>query len=178
MNRSMTRSTLCAIAIASAIGGSLIAVAPAAFAAKAVLVQSADEPGRVPYQESMRIRNDSVNCPLPPSRTNFYCVARFPAVPPGMRLVVTHVSADYSRSVPAEVALVRLGMNASLDFTLALPVPVQVANGRFGRFVVSSSVTFFVNSGDSPSVFLMAASSDKVDAEIHVVLVGYLVSLP
>ena len=173
MNRSMTQA-LCAIAVAC----SSISITPAAHAAKPVLVQNADEPGRVPYQESLRIRNDSVNCPLPPSRTNFYCVATFPAVPAGMRLVVTHVSADYSRSEPGEVALVKLGMNANLVFTLALPVPVQVPNNRFGRFVVSSPVTFFINSGESPSVFLFAASSDKVDAEIHVVLVGYLVSLP
>ena len=177
MKRTMTRSmtqALCAIAVLC----SSISVTPAAFAAKAVLVQSADEPGRAPYQESMRIRNDSVNCPLPPTRTNFYCVATFPAVPPGMRLVVTHVSADYARSEPTEVALVRLGMNANLDFTLALPVPVQLPNNRFGRFVVSSPMTFFVNGGDSPSVFLMAASSDRVDAAIQVVLVGYLVALP
>ena len=178
MNRSTTRRALCAIAIASAIGSSLISVTPAAFAAKAVLVQSADEPGRVPYQESMRIRNDSTNCPRPPDGRNLYCVATFPAVPVGMRLVVTHVSANYARSAPAEVALVRLGMNANLDFTLDLPVPVQLPDMRFGRFVVSSPVTFFVNSGDAPSVFLMAASSDREDAAIHVVVVGYLVSLP
>ena len=172
MNNAINRLAVGFVAIVC----SLMFAAPAM--AKAVLVQSADEPGRVPYQQSLRIRNDSVNCPLPPRLANFYCVATFPAVPAGMRLVVTHVSADYARSVPAEVALVRLGMNANLEFTLDLPAPVQLPNNRFGRYLVSSPVMFFVDAGDSPSVFLMAVSSDKVDPEIHVALIGYLVALP
>ena len=178
MNRSMTQA-LCAIAVLC----SSISITPAALAAKAVLVQSADEPGRAPYQQTLQFEYHAPQCPALLATVTPYCVASFPAVPEGMRLVVTYVSADFAQTEDREGPRVKLGFNANRDSAVDLPSPQYVIPGRnepagYGRYLASSPVTYFVDAGALPTVFLMSTSISKVRGSARVVLIGYLVALP
>jgi hypothetical protein len=139
-------------------------------AQKPALVKNVDEPGRNPYQQGMLFNQSTQVC------TNFVCTLWFNPVPAGYRLVVTHVSVRYRLADNSIEAYTTLGSDGNMASDIVLPAPSFIGNNYY---VVSSPVTFYVESGSSPTLFL---SGNRVDASgsysAQASIVGYLVAIP
>ena len=125
-----------------------------------VTVQNRDEPGRNPYQEA-------AGTACTPSE----CVAEFPAVPAGHRLVVTFVSAFIQPSP------------AGVHGTLAIHGKGDVASFPVtpGSAAASAAqpMTFYFEAGDVPEVKLEAPVIDlTLLSAAFASMTGYLVTLP
>jgi hypothetical protein len=129
------------------------------------------EPGRFPYQQFTGFNQGPTNCP-----NEFYCVVTFPPVPQGKRLVVTYVSAQFTLTGEATEASAAVGMNADIFHTL--DVPATLISAKFNRYLASSAIMFFVDAGQSPSVFIAGQSVTPTSSSVAISLVGYLVPLP
>lgn len=151
----------CTVAVAGLLAGTT------AFAQKAALVQEVNVPAKSPYQHNLLFNGTAANCP-----NNFFCAVGFPPVPAGKRLVVTHVSAQYSLNSGAVEAAVSIG--TSIGNTLDLPAPV---NTGASRYITSSPVTYYFEAGETPTVFVIG-SSVITGLTNHASVIGYLVSLP
>jgi hypothetical protein len=143
---------------------SMLVASGAAHAQRAALVQEVYGPGRSPYQHNQLYNPSAQICP-----NQFFCQIAFPPVPAGKRLVVSHVSATYSMNAGASEAIVSLG--ASLFDTIDLPAPVFVG---FNRYVASSPITYYFETGQTPYVFI-TGSSVITNNTGHASIVGYLV---
>ena len=124
-----------------------------------VTVQNRDEPGRNPYQES-----SGVVC------TSDRCIADFPVVPAGHRLVVTFVSA-FIEPPPIGVHGV-LSLKGRGGDLVVFPM---VANTDAA--VGAQPMTFYFEAGDVPEVIIEARD---VTASLGAAtsMTGYLVELP
>jgi hypothetical protein len=151
----------CAVVAAALLTGST------AFAQKAALVQEVNVPAKSPYQFNLLFNGDAGHCP-----NNFFCNVIFPPVPAGKRLVVTHVSAQYSMNSGAVEAAVSIG--TGIGNTLDLPAPTYTGGNRF---ISSSPVTYYFEAGETPIVFIIG-SSVITGLTNHASVIGYLVSLP
>ncbi len=142
-------------------------------AAPVTQVSDINAPWRNPYQHRITFTPNPTDCP-----NNLYCIATFPAVPAGKRLVVTNVSTQYSLTTPVTDAAVSIGVDGSLlSDTLDLPAPVKIGDND-SRFVASASITYFVESGHSPTVILQGTYVTPVTFGTTVSITGYLVSVP
>jgi hypothetical protein len=140
-----------------------------AHAQKPALVRNVDEPGRTPYQHSIGLVESNSTC------SQFLCSVSFPAVPAGYRLVVTHASASYGLVSGAGRANVFLGADGDIfNNTLMLPVPV---NDGANYYIVSSPVTYFVEPGSTPYLFL-GGNGIATNQSATATIVGYLVAIP
>jgi hypothetical protein len=142
-------------------------------AQKPALVKDIDALGRAPYQQTVLFNQTGSYC------TNFVCTVNFNAVPAGYRLVVTHVSARYklgNGNVGGTVATVGIGIDGYLGGdTLQLPAPTYLG---FSSYIVSSPVTFYVEPGRTPTVFLggkFVSTDGSYSAQVTVV--GHLISI-
>jgi hypothetical protein len=106
-----------------------------------------------PYQHQAGI-SDSATCPTQ------QCIFKFPPVPQGQRLVITHVSAQVAR---ADTVLLENGGTA-------LFVPKANSTSSF----LGAPVTYYVNSGDTPTARIFYPNTTDHNSLI-VDLVGYLV---
>ena len=125
-----------------------------------VTVQNRDEPGRNPYQES-------AGTLCTPDR----CVAEFPAVPAGHRLVVTFVSA-FIQPAPAGVhgGLAIKGLGEVAVFPMLPNTAVASA---------AQPMTFYFEAGQVPQVNIEAPIIDLlVTTGAFASMTGYLVTLP
>jgi hypothetical protein len=132
-------------------------------------VQNRDEPGRNPYQHTVRFNPNSSICP-----NTFYCAAAFPAVPAGKRLVVTYASAQYRLTMPGGDPDVSVGKNSDV-FSDAQFIPT--VQGSPGYFLAAGPVTFYVEAGEVPTVFLAGTNIDTCCTQTASIS-GYLISLP
>jgi hypothetical protein len=141
-----------------------------AHAQKPALVKNVDEPGRNPYQQGMLFNQSTQVC------TNYVCTLWFNPVPAGYRLVVTHASVRYRLADNSGEAYTTLGSDGNLASDIVLPVPSFIGNNYY---VASSPVTFYVEPGSSPTLFIMG---NRVDASgsysAQASIVGYLVAIP
>jgi hypothetical protein len=141
-----------------------------AHAQKPALVRNVDEPGRNPYQQGMLFNQSTQVC------TNYVCTLWFNPVPAGYRLVVTHVSVRYRLADNSSDAYTTLGYDGNLASDIVLPAPSFIGNNYY---VASSPVTFYVEPGSSPTLFL---AGNRVDASgsysAQASIVGYLVAIP
>ena len=133
-------------------------------------VNEVDATGKHPYQHRMGFNPGPANCP-----NNFYCVVTFPAVPGGKRLVVTNVSAQYSLTAGGSQASVSIGVDGDLFGDLLDLIATPIGGNRF---LTSSSITYFVEPGRSPSVFLSGTNVTPLNNSAFVTITGYLVSVP
>jgi hypothetical protein len=129
------------------------------------------EPGRSPYQQFGGFNPGPANCP-----NEFFCVVTFAPVPAGKRLVVTYVSAGFSLTGDATEASAAVGTNGEVGNVLG--VPATLISAKFNRFLASSAIMFFVEAGQSPSVFIEGQTVTPSDNSVSIALVGYLVPVP
>ena len=125
-----------------------------------VTVQNRDEPGRNPYQES-----SGTLC------TADQCVADFPVVPAGHRLVVTFVTA-FIQPPPVGVrgTLAIKGKGDVANFPMVPNVAVASA---------AQPMTFYFEAGDVPEVTMRAPIIDLATTTGAIAsMTGYLVELP
>jgi len=133
-------------------------------------VTEVDAPGKHPYQHRIGFNPGPANCP-----NQYFCVVTFPTVPAGKRLVVTNVSAQYSLTSGGSQASVSIGVDNNLfgDILDMLATPIGA-----DRFLASSSITYFVEAGQSPSVFLSGVFVTPLNNSAFATITGYLVSVP
>ncbi|HEY2381334.1 MAG TPA: hypothetical protein VGK48_09155 [Terriglobia bacterium] len=139
-------------------------------AAVATLIQNIDEPGRNPYHQAIIFGQDSGSC------TPFVCTVNFPAVPAGKRLVVTYASAYYSLASGGAEQNVSIGANGNFfsDFQyLAAP-----SNLGFNRVIVGGPITYYVDAGNMPSLFLGGNQVSTGSLSAEATIAGYLISAP
>lgn len=106
-----------------------------------------------PYQHQAVV-GDSATCP------NQQCIFKFAPVPQGQRLVVTHISAQLG---PAQAVLLENG-----GTTLFVP------KGNSSSSFLGSPVTYYINSGDTPTARIFYPNATD-HTSLIVDLVGYLV---
>ena len=139
---------------------------------RAALVESIDEPGRQPYQQTVLFNQTDTTC-------NFgaFCDVQFNPVPAGFRLVITHASAFFGIAVGGAGQHVSLAIDDnSFGTTLLLPAPTFVG---FNEYIASSPVSFFVDAGHTPYL-LISGNQVRHDGSItaQATIVGHLVSVP
>jgi hypothetical protein len=148
-------------------------ICPTLNAQKPTLVKDVDALGRAPYQQTVFFNQTASVC------TNFVCTVNFNPVPAGYRLVVTHVSAQYklgNGNAGGTTPTVEIGTNGDVSGEiLLLPTPTPIG---FNSYVTSSPVTYFVEAGKYPSVFLggQFVTTDGSNTASATV-VGYLISI-
>jgi hypothetical protein len=128
-----------------------------------VTVQNRDEPGRNPYQESTGTACTTV----PP-----VCIASFPVVPAGHRLVVTFVSAFIQPSLT--------GIRGALAIEgLSGDVAVFPFTSTIGSASAAQPMTFYFEAGQVPQVKFEGPPLD-VPAITGALasMTGYLVEVP
>jgi hypothetical protein len=111
---------------------------------RAALVQNVDEPGRNPYQEVVfTICGGTQNC-------NF----SFSIVPPGKRLVVTHVNGFIDvRNGTLPNANVESSFGGSQFASIFIPGVRQTASANSTRIVYNEAVLAYFGPGESPAGF-------------------------
>ena len=138
---------------------------------RAALVQNTDEPGRNPYRASLLFNQDATVCP-----NNLNCALTFPAVPAGHRLVITYASARYSLATGGTEGYVNLSVNGGFSGVDApLPAPQYIG---FNYYVTASPVTYYVEAGQQPTIFLAGNPVRISGNSSEVFISGYLVTLP
>jgi hypothetical protein len=139
-------------------------------------VQNRDEPGRNPYHGTVALNPSSTTCPSisAPPGTLLTCIANFPAVPAGKRLVITYASGQFALIPPANSPSVQVGKNGFLGGDVQFLPTFQTSPGTF---LGAGPVTFYVEAGEVPSVFMEGQSINQSDTEVASIT-GYLISLP
>jgi hypothetical protein len=109
---------------------------------RAALVSNVDDPGRIPYQATSFCQLLGLNS----------CVANFPQVLAGKRLVVTHVSGRLEESLPGgSVVLVQVGRLGGSSFSATLPTTFQGNDIGFNHFVFNEPELEFYDAGQTPT---------------------------
>jgi hypothetical protein len=137
----------------------VFSVGPAiAQAVRAALVSNVDDPGRIPYHSSQL-------CGFSGSR---FCVANFPVVPAGKRLVITHVSGFVVEAGLPGGSLIR----PQIDDTYIL-VTFTGDEGGSSNFVFEQSALLFYDTGLSPHA-LITVSPIPTSGFGQFTLAGYM----
>ena len=170
MNRSGTirRHVVSAAVAALALAASVAWAQP-----KPALVQDRDEPGRSPYLRMVSAQVGDAGC------NTALCVVNFnsPAVPAGMRLVLTQISVNLSladaSTNPLEVIL----------YDSALPTAPQVSfsvPGNGERRAMTAPVFYYSNANGYPTVAVIPRIGVDLlsgAGTVHVTLAGYFITL-
>ena len=134
-------------------------------------MQSVDEPGRNPYQETL----SDLSC-----RGTTVCSFNFAAVPAGKRLVVTHLAGyvdTTAGTLPNGFFQSSFGGSAyvTLPFT-----GVRGPTSALGvRIFINHPVLAYFGPGDSPrGVYHVNGSGDTMSGGALMMVTGYFVNLP
>jgi hypothetical protein len=125
-----------------------------------------DASERAPYQHSFLFNQTESTC------TQFVCMASFPAVPAGQRLVVTYASARFALSSGGVSPSVSLSVGGQTSPSILLPTPQLTG---FTSYIAAGPVTFYVGAGGVPTIELGGQFVLPVSNTAEVSLVGYLV---
>lgn len=138
---------------------------------RAALVQSIDEPGRNPYQETL----SNTSC-----RGTTVCSFNFATVPAGKRLVLTNISGYVDTgagTLPNGFVSSNFGGNAYA--TLAFTGVRGPTSGLGTRMFVNHSVQAYFGPGESPNgLFHINGSGDIMSGGALLMLSGYFVNVP
>lgn len=155
-----------ALAVATACA---VCAAPAAAQTRAALVQSVDEPGRNPYQETL----SDTTC-----RGTTICVFDFASVPAGKRLVVTHISGyiDTASGVPPN-GFFRSGFGGTAYATVPF-TGVRGPTSALGvRHFINQPVQAYFGVGETPRG-TMQIIGDLASGGALLMVSGYYVNVP
>jgi len=149
----------------------LCLAAPPALAQRAALVQSIDEPGRNPYQETL----SDLTC-----RNTTVCSFNFSTVPAGKRLVVTHI-AGYVDT--AGGTLPNGFFQSSFGGSSYATVPFTGVRGPTSalgvRIFINHEVRAYFGAGENPrGVYHVNGSGDTMSGGALMMVSGYLVNVP
>ena len=148
-----------------------VGAAPAAAQTRAALVQSVDEPGRNPYQETL----SDLTC-----RGSTVCSFNFAPVPVGKRLVLTHIS-GYVDTAAGTLpnGFIQSSFGGSAYATLAF-TGVRGPNSALGiRIFINHSVQAYFGPGESlTGRYHVNGSGDAMSGGALLMLSGYYVNAP
>jgi hypothetical protein len=134
------------------------------------IVQNRDEPGRNPYQAHASI---SASCSFQNG-----CVATFPVIPAGERVVVEYVSCMIAVASGTNPVIVALGGQAKAPTNRAFVLATfQGEISNIVNYVVSAPVVFYYATGDTPTISVLlngSVGSSPGDC----LLTGYHVIIP
>ena len=127
-------------------------------AQKPAITKSIDEPGRTPYTSEIKGTCDGS------------CNVQFKAVPAGFRLVATYIGASYI-SIPNASGPSFASLDGGSAFLLLPVVAPATNNGVTRSFILSTPITYYVESGSAPRFNVGNAGSFSAS------LFGYLVAV-
>lgn len=159
---------LAAVAVAAA---GLLSATPVLAQTRAALVQSIDEPGRNPYQETL----SDLGC-----RGSTVCSFNFATVPAGKRLVITHI-AGYVDT--ATGSLPNCFLHSSIGGSGYPTLPFTGARGSITplgtRIVINHEVLAYFGAGENPrGTYQVFGSGESMSGGALLMLTGYYVNLP
>jgi len=112
---------------------------------KGVVTRNSEEPGRVPYQQTVYLTSGDSRC------SDFGCDVLFPAVPAGKRLVVQYVSLTMVLKPGfTPIASLRLGDFAETSIRIELVPSVSTLGGGSQYVRFSQPVFGFIDAGQQP----------------------------
>ena len=158
-----------ALALATATVGALCATP--ALAQRAALVQSIDEPGRNPYQETL----SNTTC-----RGTTVCAMDFVTVPAGKRLVLTNIS-GYVDTAAGTLpnGFVQSSFGGSAYATLAFTAVRGPTSALGTRNFINHSVQAYFGPGESVrGIYHVNGTGDTMSGGSLMMLSGYFVNLP
>ncbi len=144
---------------------------PAVAQTRAALVQSIDEPGRNPYQETQ----SNTTC-----RGTTVCGFNFAAVPAGKRLVLTNISGYVDTGAGAlPNGFVSSGFGGSAYATIPF-TGVRGATSALGtRIFINHSVRAYFGPGEPINgTYHVNGSGDTMSGGALLMLTGYFVNVP
>lgn len=157
------------LALAAGAAG-LLGTMPAAAQTRAALVQSVDEPGRNPYQETLA----DTAC-----RGTSVCGFNFATVPAGKRLVVTHISGYVDT---ATGTLPNSFLQSSFGGSAYATVPFTGVRGPTSalgtRIFINQSVLAYFGAGESPRGSYQGLLGEVLSGGALMMLSGYFVNVP
>jgi hypothetical protein len=160
-----------AVPALAVVAACVLCAQPALAQTRAALVQSVDEPGRSPYQETL----SDLSC-----RGTTVCSFNFTTVPAGKRLVLTHISGYVDTGVGTlPNGFVQSSFGGSQYATLPF-TGVRGPNSALGtRIFVNHGVQAFFGPGETPrGVYHINGSGDQMSGGALMMLTGYFVNVP
>ncbi len=158
--------------LALAVGAACALCAPPVLAqTRAALVQSIDEPGRNPYQETL----SDLGC-----RGTTVCSFNFGTVPAGKRLVVTHL-AGYVDTAAGTLpnGFFQSSFGGSAYATLPFTGVRGPASALGVRIFINHDVLAYFGPGESPrGTYHINGSGDTMSGGALMMVSGYYVNLP
>ena len=129
-------------------------------------IRNVDEPGRNPYQKTVRLSCSVGGGP---------CIAEFPVVPAGKRLVIQSVSASFSTT--AYPSMTSAYLSSYEGYVVhSLPTIYQGGNTYSGyQFSVNQTVQHYYEAGQLPRLQIFTTGSYLGQALFTIS--GYMVSL-
>jgi hypothetical protein len=158
-------------ALALAAAALSLGAPPVQAQARAALVQSIDEPGRNPYQETL----SDLGC-----RGTTVCSFNFSTVPAGKRLVITHIAGYVDTGAGT---LPNGFLQSNFGGTAYATVPFTGVRGPTSalgvRIFINHEVRAFFGAGENPRVtYHVNGSGDTMSGGALMMVSGYLVNLP
>jgi hypothetical protein len=140
---------------------------------RAELVKNVDEPGRMPYQETVSYNGGSTPvCPVLQ-----FCLPTFPAVPAGKRLVVEHVSAMIfvTNTGGPNLFAFRTGFSTNTGNVLVMNHAFSLGGSiaSVNIWSIDRQVRVYYGPGEGPSLKIGASAS--MGFVHNVTLHGYLI---
>jgi hypothetical protein len=144
---------------------------PALAQTRAALVQSIDEPGRNPYQETQ----SNTTC-----RGTTVCSFNFAAVPPGKRLVLTNISGYVDTGAGAlPNGFVSSGFGGSAYATIPFTGVRGAVSALGTRIFINHSVQAYFGPGEPiNAIYHVNGSGDTMSGGALMMLSGYFVNVP
>ncbi len=148
---------------------------------KAALVESVDEPGRIPYESTVLFSKGGGGCAGPNcfSCSNGFCIVTFGTVPSNKRLVVTSVLGQVYVDTPGVLQPIQLNH---------ILIPTILQTGTFGGAAGGSdnivginaagSMLTAIDGGGSPSVTMVSTTPFSASNGTNmgqITIIGYLV---
>lgn len=157
-----------ALAVAAACA---LCALPALAQTRAALVQSIDEPGRNPYQETQ----SNVTC-----RGTTVCTFDFATVPAGKRLVLTNLSGYVDTGAGAlPNGFVNSSFGGSAYASLAFTGVRGPISALGTRIFINHSVQAYFGTGETPrGTYHVNGSGDSFSGGATLMLSGYFVNVP
>jgi hypothetical protein len=145
---------------------------PASAQVRPAMVKNVDEPGRVPYQQTIEFSAGGTDC------SGSLCLVPFSEVPAGKRLVVEHVTALLAVAGGGTVQMFMFGTggvtNTGNVFVI-LPAFVDTGFDAFGTtfWAIDRPVKVYFGPGKTPTLKIIVSTNLGIVSNVS--LHGYLI---